>query len=570
MSSWVDALAPSSIRRQLIVTVAAVLAVLTTAFITSQVLRQRAALAAEHAQRTGGLAAGLAAQLGRPLGRGDARAAQAVLDGLRSLPGLRHAVVFDRAGRRIAGSRGTSSALPSPGLAPARPHSLVESAAFVEIAMPVRRGGRHVGWLRLATDSPEAARAVDRALGEGIIAALAAIAIGTAFAHALGHRVTRRLYGLLEVADATREGRRDLRARASRVHEVARLADSFNAMLDALAEREQALARSNEELEARVEERTAELAESAANQRAILEQANDAFIMVDEDGRVVEWNRAARTIFGFTRSQAIGRLLTDLIIPEAQHAAHTRGMRRYLETGETSVVGRRVEMLACTRDGREIPVEMSMRSRYRGQQRYFDAFLRDITERKQLEVSLAMQALHDSLTGLPNRRLLLESLPRAIQRADRSGTALGVYFLDLDGFKQVNDTLGHDAGDAVLCEFACRIRDAVRAVDMVARLAGDEFVVVAEAFSNPQPDAMTVAAKLVRVGEAPYVIGDTERRLSSSVGVAIYLPGSGVDTATLLHRADEAMYASKHGGKARATVWAPAPAGVAAVDADRA
>ena len=103
--------------------------------------------------------------------------------------------------------------------------------------------------------------------------------------------------------------------------------------------------------------------------------------------------------------------------PEAQHEAHTQGMRRYLETGETTVVGRRVEMLACTRDGREIPVEMSMRSRYRGQQRYFDAFLRDITERKQLEVSLAMQALHDSLTGLPNRRLLLESLGEPRQAA---------------------------------------------------------------------------------------------------------------------------------------------------------
>jgi diguanylate cyclase (GGDEF)-like protein/PAS domain S-box-containing protein len=409
----------------------------------------------------------------------------------------------------------------------------------------------------------------DAALRDMLVAGLpfALIALGTGalLATLLAHAVTRRLYGLLDVADAVRDGRHDLRAAPSRVHEVGRLVESFNGMLDALDEREQALARLNSELEARVEERTAELAESIANHRAILEQANDAFVMLDEEGRIVEWNRAARTAFGWTRSQAYGRLFSELILPEEERTAFDADLAGFIATGVTERVGRRVELLACTRDAREIPIEMSMRSRWRGNRRYFDAFLRDISERRQLEVSLAMQALHDPLTGLPNRRLLLESLPRATQRADRTGKAMGVYFIDLDGFKHVNDTCGHDAGDEVLREFACRIRDSVRAVDMVARLAGDEFVVVCEAFAEAQANAEMIAAKLLRVADAPYVIGTQQRRLSSSVGVAVYVPGSGLDGSALLARADQAMYASKHGGKGRATLWSPELAAIPAL-----
>jgi len=399
-------------------------------------------------------------------------------------------------------------------------------------------------------------------LSAGLPLALAALALGAVFAAALGHALTRRLRGLLAVADAVRDGRHDLRAPPSRVHEIGRLVESFNAMLDALDEREKALARLNDELEARVAERTAELAESAANQRAILEQANDAFVMLDEEGRIVEWNRAARTTFGWTRSQAYGRLFSEMILPEAERAAFDADLAGFIATGATERIGRRVEMAACTRDAREIPIELSMRSRWRGNRRYFDAFLRDISERRQLEVSLALQALHDPLTGLPNRRLLRESRPRGTRRAVRPGKAMGVFFIDLDGFKQVNDTCGHDAGDALLREFAGRLRDSVRAVDMVARLAGDEFIVVCEAFAEPQANAEMIAAKLLRVADAAYTIAGRERRLSSSVGFALYAPGSGLDAAALLARADQAMYASKHAGKGRATLWAPSVAAI--------
>ncbi|MGY3266918.1 diguanylate cyclase domain-containing protein [Lysobacter sp. HA35] len=531
----------ASLRRQLAAGVMLVQAVLMTAFVAHAVLRQQSSLRDAEARHVHQLSTRAASRLASAVVRGDFASANTIAATLADDAGLIAVDVVDANGGEV----------------------VRHGDAHAGASIPLRTGGRSVGTLRVVSDPAPIARALSDTLRDGLIFALVAVALGALLAVGLAHMVTRRLYRLLDVADAVREGRHDVRAPPSRVHEVGRLVDSFNGMLDALAERGQALARLNEELEARVEERTAELVESAANHRAILEQANDAFLMLDEDGRVVEWNRAARTIFGWSRSQAYGRRFSELLLPELQREDFDADLRSFIAGGETQWIGRRAEMQALTRDGREIPTELSIRSRWRGDRRYFDAFLRDITERKQLEVSLAMQALHDPLTGLPNRRLLLESLPRALQRADRNGTALGVYFIDLDGFKQVNDTFGHDAGDDVLREFACRIRDSVRAVDMVARLAGDEFVVVAEAFAEPMPTADLVAGKLLRVADAPYVVADTERHLSSSVGVAVYKPRSGIDATTLLARADQAMYNAKRNGKGRATLWAPELATVA-------
>lgn len=528
----------ASIRRQLVIGVVLVQTLLIAVFMAQDVLNQRARLRDAGRAHVERLATTRLPRIDDALVRGDDVAVARVASALAASSGVAGVDIVDGHGRTRW-----------------RQGDLADARRFV-----LHDGVR----LRIAARLPGVGRVLGNTLASGLPFALGALALGGLLATLLAHAVTRRLYRLLDIADAVRDGRLDLRAPPSRVYEVGRLVDSFNAMLDALDDREQALARLNDELEARVEERTAELAESISNHRAILEQANDAFVMLDEEGRIVEWNRAARTTFGWSRSQAYGRFFSQLILPEAERSAFDADLAGFIATGQTERVGRRVEMLACTRDGHEMPIEMSMRSRWRGNRRYFDAFLRDISERRQLEISLALQALHDPLTGLPNRRLLLESLPLATQRADRTGKAMGVYFIDLDGFKHVNDTCGHDAGDDVLREFACRIRDSVRAVDMVARLAGDEFVVICEAFVDAQDNAEMIAAKLLRIGDEPYVVGTQTRRLTSSVGVAVYVPGSGLDASALLARADQAMYASKHGGKGCATLWTP---GLAAIPA---
>ena len=270
----------------------------------------------------------------------------------------------------------------------------------------------------------------------------------------------------------------------------------------------------------------------------------------------------AQTTFGWPPAEAIGRSLAELIIPPRQREAHHRGLQRYLATGQAPLmIDRRVEMTGCTRDGREIQIEISLRVRKRKNgdklAHFFDAFLRDITERKRLEHTLEMQATTDVLTGLPNRRSLLKTLPQAMRRAERTGRPLALIFLDLDGFKQVNDNYGHDAGDRVLIEFARRLHDAVRGTDTAARLGGDEFVVIVEGLVSGNDDAGKVAEKILQASQAPFPLADGMwLPISASIGVSLFAPPDSISAEELLAHGDEAMYRSKHHGKARVSVWA--------------
>jgi diguanylate cyclase (GGDEF)-like protein len=167
--------------------------------------------------------------------------------------------------------------------------------------------------------------------------------------------------------------------------------------------------------------------------------------------------------------------------------------------------------------------------------------------------------LRDVLTGLPNRRALMESLPEAMARASRSAMPAALLFIDMDGFKAVNDTHGHEEGDELLRQFGARLAAAVRKTDLVARLAGDEFVVVLEMLARPG-DAEDTARKLLACIREPYALRTTTVTVGASIGVALFAPGDKPDLDAWLARADQAMYAAKRGGKnavrlASAPVW---------------
>jgi len=173
----------------------------------------------------------------------------------------------------------------------------------------------------------------------------------------------------------------------------------------------------------------------------------------------------------------------------------------------------------------------------------------------QLETTVAARTaelqsllLHDGLTGLPNRRALMQILPEAMHRAARASKPCALLFLDMDGFKNINDTHGHEEGDELLRQFGARLLDAVRKTDSVARLAGDEFVVVLESLSDAQ-DAYEKAGTLLDVLRQPYQLKRAVVRVGASIGVALHLPGGARDLDTWLARADGAMYAAKRGGK---------------------
>lgn len=180
---------------------------------------------------------------------------------------------------------------------------------------------------------------------------------------------------------------------------------------------------------------------------------------------------------------------------------------------------------------------------------YYIAVMTDISEQKAAQRVLKQMANYDSLTGLPNRNLLLDRIQHGIDHAKRRRTKLAVFFIDLDKFKQVNDTLGHDAGDQLLLDVASRLKACLRVDDTVGRLGGDEFLVVIEDFVD-ELDLSALAAKIISEVDQPIVIGNNQVGVSASVGIAVY-PNDAEDAADLLKYADIAMYHAKGGGRNR-------------------
>jgi diguanylate cyclase len=289
-----------------------------------------------------------------------------------------------------------------------------------------------------------------------------------------------------------------------------------------------------------------------AELRAVIEYANDAYISINEDIVVTAWNREAERTFGWTAEEAVGRNLDGLIMPASMGDTHRHGAALYLATGHAPILHKRLELPARRKDGSTLMVEIRVHPVDLGDRKIFCAFLHDITDRKALEVRRDREARHDALTGLPNRRALAEILPLAQARTDRTTLTLAVMFIDLDGFKEINDTHGHDAGDDVLRVVGERLRGCVRRTDSVVRLAGDEFTVVVEGLMEGAAEARRVAEKIVaRVSEPIAVQGRIVGSVGASVGVSLYRAGGARSPDELIKIADALMYAAKRGGKGR-------------------
>ena len=342
--------------------------------------------------------------------------------------------------------------------------------------------------------------------------------------------------------------------------------------IHARKEAEEALAALKEDLEQRVVLRTHELqraneqlsqamahqlqSEQALRRReaelsSVIEHANDAYVRVNELGIITAWNRQAVETFGWTVEEALGQPVSELIIPPSMREAHLAGMARYLATREAKVLNQRLELPAIRRDGSDVPIEIRLRALNVEGQSFFSAFLHDISERKAAEARREHEARHDALTGLLNRRALLEILPKAIARAERTRATLALLFLDLDGFKAVNDAQGHNAGDALLIEIAKRLQGSIRKSDEAIRLGGDEFTVILEGLVDGVNDACRLAGQLLEKIQKPIWLESYEAKVSASIGITLYIPGSARTADDLINTADTAMYEAKRAGKAR-------------------
>jgi diguanylate cyclase (GGDEF)-like protein/PAS domain S-box-containing protein len=436
-----------------------------------------------------------------------------------------------------------------------------------------------------------------------------------------------------------------------------------------------------------------ELRASEIRKALILDSALDCILTTDHEGRVIEFNAAARRLFGYTRSEILGREVADTIVPPALRDELRQRLRDFVLTGDITDLGRRREATAMRADGSLVPIEIVVIPAYVKGRVILTAYIRDLTERRRVErlavarqhatqaltasLSLAeaaptvLEALvhgldcadarlwvadgdppeptlagtspgtrtappaappddslvrrtledgeaawtgpsednagatlavpvrlggqvlgvlearwdrapakeadlvpavadvaslfalflkrqraetdlhrfarYDSLTGLPNRSFFLDTLERTLSRAGRQRTRSALVFLDLDGFKAVNDGLGHAAGDAVLQTVAERLRGGTRSSDLVARIGGDEFTVLVQNLARADDAALVARGLLDRLAR-PCQADDHEVKLSASAGISVY-PDDGTDADTLLRNADLAMYRSKQEGK---------------------
>jgi diguanylate cyclase (GGDEF)-like protein/PAS domain S-box-containing protein len=417
--------------------------------------------------------------------------------------------------------------------------------------------------------------------------------------------------------------------------------------------------------------------EKADEFHSLIDATPDAFVSIDEEAHVTEWNPRAEAMFGWSRADAMGRSLDEMIVPSEHRGEFRQELAKYVATGSANFIHSRIEAVAMHRSGRHVPVEVSVapvkpnghyvinaficdvserkeaeaalreaeerfrrafsdsgigmaisspegrwiafntalgeltgyppdkllgmrfsdithpddyrhdgdvfaelvsgaRDVFQGERRYIHADghhfwvaltvsairdetgktlhlvaqLEDVTERHMAAEALAHQALHDPLTGLPNRTLFDDRASVAVERLRREGGAFAVLFVDLDHFKQVNDGMGHETGDQVLVSVARRLGTLLRGTDTAARFGGDEFTLLCEGVEETA--AKNIAGRIVRAFERPFEIDGKDISVGASVGIVLVTdPSEGIQLA--LRHADAAMYAAKSEGRAR---WA--------------
>ena len=289
----------------------------------------------------------------------------------------------------------------------------------------------------------------------------------------------------------------------------------------------------------------AQLKETEGYVQAILSSVDEGLATISETGIIETFNPAMARLFGYAPEEVIGQNVS-MLMPEPHRSHHDDYLRHYRETGEARVIGIGRELVGRRRDGSEFSVDLRVSEFRLGDKRRFIGTVRDATGRKEAERRLEHVATHDALTDLPSRALIQARSDRLIRRAERSGQLFAVMFVDLDGFKAVNDSLGHEVGDRLLRQVAQRLRETLRVEDTVGRLGGDEFVVLTPALVAPM-DAALIADKLLRALSAPYILDAHTLYTTASVGVALY-PQDGRDTDTLLRNSDAAMYQAKRSG----------------------
>ncbi len=313
-------------------------------------------------------------------------------------------------------------------------------------------------------------------------------------------------------------------------------------------------------LEQHNREMTSQLKESERLHRYLVNTSPDIIYILDQHGHFTFINERIETLLGFDKTELIGKHYSMLVHhDDLEQAKYVFNERRIGKRASKNVELR----LKCKDDGaprffetRTLPIELSSMGIYNGKSvngkkgTYLGTYgvARDITERKIAEDTITFQAYHDLLTKLPNRALLRDRLGLAISQAKRDNEMLAVMFLDLDRFKNVNDSLGHMIGDELLQQVSNRLRSCVREGDTLSRFGGDEFALLLPKINHSRDDVENIAQKIIEVLKQPFVVDGHELYVSTSIGVSLY-PQDGLTMDALIKNSDIAMYHVKGQGK---------------------
>ena len=286
------------------------------------------------------------------------------------------------------------------------------------------------------------------------------------------------------------------------------------------------------------------LRDSEARYRLMAENSTDIISRTTTSGVILYASDASRRLLGYDPAELVGKSIYEFIAPVDRE--EVRHLSFLINPSTPTTYSYRI----IRRDGTTVWFETTSRSVRNPSTNEVDEFVsvsRDISERKVVEEQIEHQAYHDALTGLPNRRLFRDRLTIALAHARRMSTPLAVMFLDLDRFKDVNDSLGHSLGDELLKAVALRLKTALRQEDSIARMGGDEFTILLANLKVPE-DAAKIAQKILDVVAQPVRIEGNELFITTSVGIALY-PSDGDTAEALLKNADHAMYRAKEAGR---------------------
>jgi|GEM_PF-1699628 len=285
--------------------------------------------------------------------------------------------------------------------------------------------------------------------------------------------------------------------------------------------------------------------------QTIFDNAGMGIAVIDRNLQYIDCNNQWLVMLGYGRQDLIGQDFSCFTHPDDLHST----IKNLEELVDNTINNFSMEKQFIRKDGSIMWSGLSVTPIHdpSGSIESIIAVIADITELKNAQQKLIDMATHDPLTGLPNRRLFYEKLGEVLARSKRQNRYIAVLFLDLDGFKEVNDQFGHDGGDALLQDVAGKLRSMVREVDIVSRLGGDEFTIILESVSD-DADIIQVTSRIIEIVASPFDINGSSARVTASIGISIF-PRDGDDIDRLIKKADDAMYESKKKGKNRFTFY---------------